>query len=83
MSNMLAVLLDLVSPTESLQTIRRGSSGEGEGEPGVVLLTKVNEKVLSRVGIPIFSTRGEPDELVRVLDLATCFFARIIGEIKK
>lgn len=80
---MLAVLLVLVSPTESLQTIRRGSSGEGEGDPGVVLLTKVNEKQLSRVGIPIFSIRGELEELVRAFDLAACLFARTIGEIKK
>lgn len=80
---MLAVLLVLVSPTESLHTIRRGSSGEGDGDPGEVLLTKVNEKVLSRVGIPIFSIRGELEELVRAFDLAACLFARTIGEIKK
>lgn len=83
---MLACLFVLVSPTESLQTMRRGISGEEDGEGcglDILLLTKVKEKVLSRLGTPIFSTSGELEALVRALDLADCFLARMIGAMKK
>ena len=63
----------------SLWRIRRGRSGVGLATS--LLSMKVNEKELQRLGNPIFSVSGVPEELVSLLASAMRLFSRTMGEM--